>query len=299
MTINPENKPILLTGGSTGIGRATVELLASKGHLVYATVRKDSDFEDLNKLDNVEAIKLDVTDLDQIDNLAETIKNKGRGLFGIVNNSGVTDMIAINEIDDDDFDHIMKVNLYGPYRITKALHEFIIESKGRIVNIGSIAGTVSPLLMGAYSISKHAIEGYGDILASEMEKFDVSVSTIEPGNYQSNIASSAGKRIYPKIEKRRNTKYRAELKERISDPNSKPDRSHYKGPEPVAEAIYHALLSENPLPRYMVVPDLEEGTETIKQKVKELVELNEWHDYSFNRDQLIDMIDEFLSSNKQ
>ncbi|MCE7733522.1 MAG: SDR family NAD(P)-dependent oxidoreductase [Candidatus Heimdallarchaeota archaeon] len=294
MAVNTSQQPILITGGTTGIGRATVELLASRGHQVYATVRKDTDFEELNNIENVEAIKLDVTNLDQIDTLVEFIKNKGNGLFAVVNNSGVTDMIAINEMDDDDFDYLMKVNLYGPFRVTKALHEFIIESKGRIVNIGSIAGTLSPLLMGAYSISKHAIEAYSDTLSAEMEKFEVHVSTIEPGNYQSNIAVSAGKRIYSKIESRRKTKYREELMERISDPNAKPDRSHYKGPGDVADAIYDALFSENPRPRYMVVPDLEEGTETIKQKVKELVELNEWHEYSFSREQLIAMLDEFI-----
>lgn len=294
MAVNTSQQPILITGGTTGIGRATVELLASRGHQVYATVRKDSDFEELNKLENVQAIKLDVTNLGQIDALVEFIKSKGHGLFAVVNNSGVTDMIAINEMDDDDFDYLMKVNLYGPFRVTKALHEFIIESKGRIVNIGSISGTLSPLLMGAYSISKHGIEAFSDTLAAEMEKFDVQVSIIEPGNYQSNIAMSAGKRIYSKIESRRNTKYREELMERISDPNAKPDRSHYKGPGEVADAIYDALFSENPRPRYMVVPDLEEGTETIKQKVKELVELNEWHEYSFTREQLIAMLDEFM-----
>ena len=294
MSVNSENRPILVTGGTTGIGRAAVELLATRGHQVYATVRKDSDFEELNKIENVEAVKLDVLDNVQIEKLVEFVKNKGKGLFAVVNNSGVTDMIAINEMEDDDFDYIMRVNLYGPFKVTKALHEFIIESKGRIINIGSIAGTVSPMLMGAYSISKHGIEAYSDTLTAEMEKFGVSVSTIEPGNYQSNIAISAGKRIFSKIEGRRNTKYREELMERISDPNAKPDRSHYKGPGEVADAIYDALLSEKPKPRYMVVPDLEEGTETIRQKVKELVELNEWHDYSFTREQLIAMLDEFM-----
>ncbi|MFV2016383.1 MAG: SDR family NAD(P)-dependent oxidoreductase, partial [Candidatus Heimdallarchaeota archaeon] len=272
MTVNIERRPILVTGGTTGIGRETVELLASKGHQVYATVRKDRDFDDLNKIDNVEAVRLDVTDMDHINKLVEFIRNENKGLFGIVNNSGVTDLIAINEIDDEDFDYIMKVNLYGPYRITKALHEFVIESRGRIVNIGSIAGIVTPVLMGAYSISKHAIEAYTDILALEMEKFEVKVSVIEPGNYKSNIAMSAGRRIQHKFSKRgTESKYLGELKELLSTSNATPDRSQYKEPKPVAEAIYHALFSENPLPRYMVVPDEEEGKGTIEQAVKELV----------------------------
>lgn len=294
MSVNNDQKPILITGGTTGIGRATVELLASRGHHVYATVRKDSDFEELNEIENVEAINLDVTNQDQIETLVKFVENKGNGLFGVVNNSGVGDMIALNEMDDEDFDYLMKVNLYGPFRVTKALHEYIIESKGRIVNIGSVAGILSPLLMGAYSMTKHAIEAFSDTLAAEMEKFGVHVSTIEPGNYQSNIGLSAGKRLYSKMESRKNTKYRDELMERFSNPDAKADRSHYKGPGDVADAIYDALFSENPKARYMVVPDLDEGTETIKQKVKELVELNEWHEYSFTRDQLIAMLDEFM-----
>ncbi|MHA2029760.1 MAG: SDR family NAD(P)-dependent oxidoreductase [Candidatus Kariarchaeaceae archaeon] len=294
MTINTTHKPILITGGTTGIGRATVDLLSSQGHDVYATVRKDSDYEELNKIDNVTAVKLDVTNLDQINDLADFVKNQGLGLYALVNNSGVTDMIAMNEMEDEDFDYVQKVNLYGPVRVTKALHEFIIESKGRIVNVGSIDGILSPLLMGAYSISKHAIESYSDTLAAEMEKFDVKVSVIEPGNYKSNIAISAGKRIQHKIPERRLSKYRNEVKEELSKPDRRPDRSQYQGPEPVAEAIKHALFSENPLRRYVVVPNEEEARVAIETAVKELVEYNEWHDYSYDRSTLISMLDKYL-----
>jgi NAD(P)-dependent dehydrogenase (short-subunit alcohol dehydrogenase family) len=294
MAVNEGNKPILITGGTTGIGKVTVELLASKGHQVYATVRKDRDFEKLSKINNVTPVRLDVTDLDQIQKLVEFIQNQGNGLFGLVNNSGVTDLVAISEMDDDDFDYIMQVNLYGPFRVTKALHNFIIESKGRIVNIGSVAGIVTPMLMGAYSISKHAIEAYGDALALEMKKYDVHVATIEPGNYKSNIAMSAGMRIEPKIAKRRGSKFREELKEILSVRQVTPDRSQFKTPEPVAEAIYHALFAEDPLPRYMVVPTEEEGRGTIEKAVRELVEYNKWQEYSFSRDELISMLDAYL-----
>lgn len=289
------DRPVLITGGSTGIGRMTVELLASKGHQVYATVRKDKDFEELSKIENVTPVKCDVTDLESISRLRDFVKEQAKGLYGLINNSGVTDLIAMTEMDDEDFDYIMKVNVYGPIRVTKALHEFIIEAEGRIVNIGSVAGIVTPNLMGAYSISKHAIEAYTDAIAWEMKKFNVHVSVIEPGNYKSNIAKSAGMRIINKVPDRRSSKYRAEFKEAIAIPNATPERDQYPTPEPVADAIYHALYDEQPLPRYMVVPNLEEAQEAIGEAAMNLAQFNKWQEYSFSRDELVAMLDKHLN----
>ncbi len=287
--------PILVTGASTGIGRKIVELLASKDHLVYACARKDSDLQELAQINNVKSIKLDVTDNDQIKNVVEFVENQGQGLYGLVNNAGVSDMAALVDMEDEDFHFVMNVNLYGVFWVTKALHEYIIESKGRIVNIGSVAGILSEPFMGAYNTSKHALEGYTDNLSYEMNKFDVSVSIVEPGNYKSQIAKSAGTRIQPKLPKRKESKYIRDIGKILSDPVASPDRAQYKEPDEVADAIYHALTSDKPKPRYMVVPNELEARATIERIIQELVELNDWHAYSYDRDALIAMLDSKLA----
>ena len=128
-----------------------------------------------------------------------------------------------------------------------------------------------------------------------MKKFNVHVSVIEPGNYKSNIAKSAGKRIMPKLDDRRSSRYRTELKEALNVHNATPERDQYKTPEPVADAIYHALYDENPLSRYMVVPNLEEANEVIENTIKDLTQFNKWQEYSFSRDELIAKLDKHLS----
>jgi NAD(P)-dependent dehydrogenase (short-subunit alcohol dehydrogenase family) len=290
--------PILVTGASTGIGRKTVKLLASKGHIVYACARKERDLLELGQIDNVKSIELDVTDNNQIKKIVEFVENQGKGLYGLVNNAGVTDMVALAEMEEDDFHFILNVNLYGVFRVTKALYQYIIESKGRIVNVGSIAGILATPFTGAYNTSKHALEGYTDNLAHEMEKYNVSVSIIEPGNYKSQISKSAGLRIQPKLFSRKESKYIDEIRAIISDPVARPDRGQFKEPDEVADAIYHALTSEKPKPRYMVVPNDLEARVTIEKAMQELVELNEWHAYSFDREELISMLDAKLGSKR-
>src|SRR5688572_4708369 len=85
----PARRAVLVTGASTGIGRKTAELLASKGFFVYACARKDADMKELDAIENVQAIRLDVTKQDEIDAAVKTVRDAGRGLYGLVNNAGV------------------------------------------------------------------------------------------------------------------------------------------------------------------------------------------------------------------
>jgi len=95
-----EQKAVLITGASTGIGRHTTETLAADGYFVYAGARKQEDLDALNKIPNVEAIRLDVTVQDDIDAAVETVRQGGRGLYGLVNNAGVIAGSPIIESDE-------------------------------------------------------------------------------------------------------------------------------------------------------------------------------------------------------
>ena len=188
-------KAVLVTGASTGIGRKVTERLAAEGWFVYAGARKDKDLAELDAIENVQSVRLDVTNAAEIAAAVETITKAGRGLYGIVNNAGVSLRTPLLETKEEDFHYVMDVNVYGTYRVTKAFGPLVIAEKGRITTISSIAGILSPPGLGVYSMSKHAMEGFGDTLALEMAPLGVHVSLIEPGNFRSEISRTAAKRM--------------------------------------------------------------------------------------------------------
>jgi len=293
--IAQHQESILVTGASTGIGRNLAETLAGNGYHVYAGARKDKDLAELNAIDNVTAVRLDVTKQDQIDAVVAMIRENGTGLYGLVNNAGVGGGGGIVDTPVEDQTFVYAVNVEGVYRITKAFAPLVIESKGRIVTTGSIAGTLSWPGGSAYSGSKHWIEALTDALAGEMAPLGVSVSVVEPGNYKSNIRRSSVSRELDKLEaaggevtQEMKKDYEATAERELS----------YKEPNEVSEAFMHALFDENPLRRYMVVPNAEEQGWTIGAKIVELVQLNQWGPYSYSRDELVALLDEAMSGDK-
>ncbi len=289
---NQEQKAILVTGATTGIGRNLAETLAAEGHFVYAGARKQSDMDDLNAIDNVMAVRLDVTKQGDIDAAVELITNEGRGLYGLVNNAGVAVVAPMIEVSEDDMQFQMNVNLFGPYRVTRAFAPLIIESKGRITTTGSISGILSNSFLGPYSMSKHAIEAYTDSLAGEMEKFGVAVSVVEPGNYNSAIGESLRKRTERNHQNSTESLFAEEMASATEGDGS---RSQYKEPDEVSAAFVHFLFDENPQRRYMVVPNENEANRTISKALMELVQLNEKQEYTYSRDELVAMLDKALN----
>jgi len=290
---SPKQKAVLVTGASTGIGRNIAERLAGEGYFVYAGARKEKDLKELNEIENVQSIRLDVTVQEEIDAAVETVTNAGRGLYGVVNNAGVAVIGPMIEVSEDDLEFQMDVNVFGPYRITKAFSPLIMAEQGRITTIGSIAGTLSSPFAGPYTMSKHAIEAYTDSLAGEMSKFGVKVSVIEPGNYRSAISQSLKKRMDSRKHSIEGSLFEEEQSQFMDRVGS--DRSQYKDPDEVADATLHALFDDNPMRRYMVVPNEQEAGITIKKAMQELVQLNEWQAYKYDRDALIAILDEAMA----
>jgi len=286
-------KAVLVTGASTGIGRKITELLAASGVFVYAGARKEKDLKELDAMDNVQSIRLDVTIQEDIDAAVETISNEGRGLYGLVNNAGVAILAPLIEVKESELDFIFDVNIYGPYRITKAFSPLIIESKGRVTTISSISGILSGTFFGPYSMSKHAMEAYSDSLAREMQKLDVTVSVVEPGNYNSAIGTTLKRRMESQGVDLEGSLYQEEMQAIVDRVGA---RTQHKEPDEVAEAVYHALFDETPKMRYMVVPNQKEAEWTIRKAIQELVELNQDHAFSYDRDALIQMLDEALAA---
>ncbi len=288
-----DQKSILITGASTGIGRNLTETLAENGYHVYAGARKDEDLAALEAIDNVTAVKLDVTKQDQVDAVVAMIQEKGTGLYALVNNAGVGGGGEVIDTPIEDQTFVYRVNVEGVYRITQAFAPMVIESKGRVVTTGSIAGTISAFPgFSAYSGSKHWIEAYTDALATEIEPLGVAVSVIEPGNYKSNIRRSSVSREHElakaaggEVTEEMKNAYEATAERELS----------LKEPDEVSAAFMHALFDGNPLRRYVVVPNEGEQARTIGTKVNELVQLNQWGPYSYSRDQLVELLDQALS----
>jgi len=286
-------RAVLVTGASTGIGRKITEALAGQGYFVYAGARKQADLDALDALENVRAVRLDVTIQAEIDAAVETVRDGGHGLYGLVNNAGVFIGGPVMESSVEDLQWLYDVNVMGVYRVTQAFAPLIIESQGRITTIGSIAGILSSTFFSQYSSSKHAIEGFTDALAAEMERFDVHVSVVEPGNYNSEITGRAARKMAEQDYAQEGSPWAEDAAAIVAYGS---DRSKFKEPDEVADAVAHALFDANPKRRYMVVPNADEGERTIRQVLTELVQLNEGQPYEYSRDELVGMLDEVLGA---
>lgn len=281
---------VLVTGASSGIGLRITELLSENGYLVYAGARDEKDLKRLQAMDNVESIRLDVTVASDIQAAVEHIARKGHGLYGIVNNAGISMMGPLIEVPVEELEWLFNVNVYGPYRITQAFAPMVIESEGRIVNISSITGIYSGALNGHYSMSKHAIEAYTDSLAAEMERFGVKVSAIEPGNFASSAGKSALTRLQQKAYWNENSAYKDELVFLTTTAAREPSGEE---PDDVAKAVMHALFAENPKRRYLVASARTTNT-TIGKAMERVLQLNQDQPYTKSKEQLVKTLDRQL-----
>jgi NAD(P)-dependent dehydrogenase (short-subunit alcohol dehydrogenase family) len=285
-------KAVLVTGASSGIGRKITELLAAQGHFVYAGARKQADLDELSAIPNVQGVRLDVTVDADLAAAVETVRRGGRGLHGLVNNAGIGVVGPLIEYDEGDLRYLFDVNVFGPFRVTKAFAPLLIESKGRVSIISSISGILSGPLFGPYSMSKHAIEAYGDALAVELDRFGVRVSLVEPGNYRSDIGRNLLDRLGSVDSVVAGSRYATELRNMLSGMES---YERAVEPDAVAEAVAHALFDPAPRMRYMVVPVARQAEVTIRKAMEELVQLNHGHRFSHDREALVRMLDEALA----
>ena len=280
-------KAILVTGASSGIGLNIAKTLAAEGYFVYAGARKQADLDALNKIPNIQSVRLDVTKQAEIDAAVKTVRAGGKGLYGLVNNAGIVVSGPLTEIEEDELNWIFNVNVIGVFRVTKAFAPLIIESKGRISNISSISGVLSGMLWGPYGMSKHALEAYTDALEEEMALFDVKVSAINPGNYRSRIGTKESSVLAKKPYAQPGSPYAEAMAGHIEYLS---DRSMYKEPDEVTAAVVHALFADAPKPNYLVVPNEREAGWTIGRMIEETAELNADQPYSYSDEELIEML---------
>jgi NAD(P)-dependent dehydrogenase (short-subunit alcohol dehydrogenase family) len=296
MTADPG--PVLVTGTSSGIGRKVTELLSEQGQTVFAAARKKSDLASLASLPHVTPIQLDVTREESIRRAIRAIHVAGHGLYGLVNNAGVVELAPLLDTTVEELGYVLDVNLYGMHRMVRACFPFLMEAHGRIVNIGSINGVFPEVYVGAYCVSKYAVEAYTDVLRREFRPLGIHVSVVEPGEFRSNIVSSfltrKGGGLLTAYE---HSPFREAMQMYFAQMQAAPgeaDRSKYPDPRPVAEAVVDALFSKEPKRRYLVgsAADTEAA---LTQVMRLLAQLNQRHAHSRTAEELAKRLKETVS----
>ncbi len=285
-----DQKAVLITGASSGIGRKIAETLADNCYFVYAGARKQQDLDALDAIDNIQSVRLDVTVQKEIDRAVQEIRAEGRGLYALVNNAGVLITGPSAEISVERVQWLFDVNVFGVYRVTQAFTPLIIENRGRILNIGSIAGNIGIKFLGPYSMSKHAIEAYTDALAAELAPFGVRVSVIAPGDYSSNIWANdiANAKVSAIVSA--DSPYAKDYRDWIDIVAN----MEVEEPDDVAGTVLEALSTGAPARRYLVVPNEGEMAWVMGSAVDRLAELNGNHAYSYSEAELTRMLREAL-----
>jgi NAD(P)-dependent dehydrogenase (short-subunit alcohol dehydrogenase family) len=188
-------RSVLITGASSGIGEASALRLAHAGWRVFAGVRADADGDRLRAAagERLEPLTIDVTEPATIEAAAAALGDAP--LDGLVNNAGTALAMPLEFLPLDQLRRQLEVNLVGHVAVTQALLPNLRSARGRIVNVGSIAGRSALPFLGAYAASKHALEAVTDVLRVELRPFGIAVTVIEPGTIATPIWRKGGERF--------------------------------------------------------------------------------------------------------
>jgi NAD(P)-dependent dehydrogenase (short-subunit alcohol dehydrogenase family) len=256
---------VVVTGASTGIGRACALDLDEQGYRVFAGVRRQADAASLKKeaSERLTPITLDVTKPRSIQAAKQRVQRAvgKEGLAGLVNNAGVGGGGPIEFIEIGDFRDTIEVNLIGQVAVTQAFLPQLRKAQGTVVFIASIGGRVASPFMSPYNASKFGIEAVGDSLRREVKPWGIDVVVVEPGSIATQIWAKGAETL------KRDTKKLPAAARRLYGPQLKSFGKAFledtagKGipPERVAAIVHRAIASKRPKPRYLVGADAKIG----------------------------------------
>lgn len=184
----------LITGSSRGIGRALAEAVLEAGHCLVATAREPAQLADLVERygDSVRMVALDVTDMAAAGEAVRTAVDNFGGLDVLVNNAGYGNVNAIEDTGLDEFRRQIETNLFGTIIVTKAAIPVMREQgSGHIIQFSSVGGRIGAPGRAPYSAAKWGVEGFSEVLASEMALVGVKVTVIEPGGFRTDFAGAS------------------------------------------------------------------------------------------------------------
>ena len=236
------SKVVLITGGSSGIGKSVGEYLSERGFIVYGTSRNPQ------KIENhpFKLITLDVNDTATISSAIETVISSEGKINVLINNAGMGITGSIEDTPTDEMRKVFNTNFFGAIDVMKAvLPQMRTQKSGLIINVTSIAGYMGLPFRGIYSATKGALELVTEATSMEVKSFGISVVTVAPGDFATNIAS--GRYHTPVFE---NSAYKEMYQQNLDLMDS-----HVSGggnPVEMAEGIYKIIKSNNPKIHYKV-----------------------------------------------
>ncbi len=248
-------KSVLITGATDGLGKALALLLAERGYRVFAAGRSA---EKLAQLDSIarerklalESIALDVCSDNSVQSAVQTVLAKADVIDVLVNNAGVNYTAAVEDLSMEDWRAQFETNVFGVLRVTRAVLPRMRERlSGRILMMSSLSGLVTPPTQGAYSSSKHALEGLSNALRMELYPFGIDVVLIEPGYIITGIQKAAAELSKPYLEK--GGPYAPLYGKFFTSVNDMRAKSKYT-PEDCARVMLRAIEAPRPKPRYGV-----------------------------------------------
>lgn len=233
---------VLITGASTGIGKAIGEYLAEKDYVVYGTSRNPDTYPD----SKFPLLQLDVRNPQSISVAVASLLTKESHIDILINNAGVGITGPIEETPEEEIKNVFDVNLYGPIRVTKAvLPQMRLQRSGLIINITSIAGYMGLPYRGFYSASKGALELVTEALRMETKQFGIAITNVAPGDFATNIA--AGRYHAPLKD---DSPYKAQYGNTLELMNTHVDSG--ENPLKMAQAIHAIIRKGNPKVRYKI-----------------------------------------------
>ncbi|XP_042313789.1 D-beta-hydroxybutyrate dehydrogenase, mitochondrial-like isoform X2 [Sceloporus undulatus] len=260
-------RAVLITGCDSGFGFALAKHLHERGFIIYAGCllkeqgRGGSKDLDNMKSDRMRTVQLNVCDSDDVgravDYMTSTLKDTETGLWGLVNNAGISTFGEVEFTSMDTYKEVAEVNLWGTIRTTKAFLPLIRRAKGRVVNISSMMGRMANPARSPYCITKFGVEAFSDCLRYEMRPHDVKVCIVEPGNFIAGTSLYSPERIKAIADKMwdelpeivRRDYGRKYFDEQIAKMESYCN-SGSSDTSPVIDSITHALTSITPYTRY-------------------------------------------------
>ena len=239
---------ILITGASSGIGKATAKRLIQDGHTVYSAARRLDQMVDLKAMGG-HPIKMDITIESNIQEVVQTIHGQHGALDILINNAGYAIYGAMEDTSLDDARRQFEVNLFGLARLTQLVLPAMRErGKGRIINVSSMGGKIYTPLGSWYHATKHALEGWSDCLRLELKPFGIEVVIIEPGAI---VTEFGDVMLEPMLKRSGQTAYGP-----MTQSVATATRESYKtgggsAPEVISDLISKAVMARRPKTRYV------------------------------------------------
>lgn len=237
----------LVTGASSGIGKATARRLLQDGLTVYVAARRLDKMRDLEEL-GARALAMDITDEDQVRAAVQQIQEESGGVDVLVNNAGFGLYGAMEDIPIEDARYQFEVNLFGLARLTQlVLPHMRAQRAGKIINMSSVGGRIYTPLGSWYHATKHALEGWSDCLRLELSSFDIDVVVIRPGL----IETEFGDVLYePMLEYSGNGPYGDLASTLAAATKQSYEAGGGSSPEVIADLVQRAVRADRPRTRY-------------------------------------------------